>query len=157
MPLSALDYADKADNELMKTIKAQQWQLAVTMLKSQKGQDMAREKDIYDNTPLHAAIGYKAPDELILTLLQRFPEATRVHGTDYWLPLHVAAMWGTSPGVMEAIIRLYPDALDDTGEPGIKGRTPRHFSRRFAHNKEALERSTSSWIAIINNESKQPK
>lgn len=50
---------------------------------------------------------------------------------------------------MELIIRAYPQALDDPGEGGIKGRTPRHFSQRFAHNRELLERSTEEWIAII--------
>lgn len=49
---------------------------------------------------------------------------------------------------MELIIRAYPQALDDPGEGGIKGRTPRHFSQRFAHNRELLERSTEEWIAI---------
>ena len=110
------------------------------------------EPDIYGNLPLHAAIGFKAPDNILTSLLTVNPDATREHGTDYWLPLHIAAMWGVSAKIMETMIRIYPDALDDQGEPGIKGRTPRHFSPRFEHNRDLLQRSTEDWKKLIKSE-----
>lgn len=153
MPLAQEEYADQEDNELFRCIKKSDWDAAEALLTANEGQQMATSKDVYGSTPLHAALGYKAPDSLILTLLELYPDATKIHGTgDDWLPLHVAAMWGASAAAMEALIRANPQALDDPGEGGIKGRTPRHFSQRFSHNRELLERSTDDWVALIESE-----
>ena len=97
-----------------------------------------------------SAIGFKCPDPILLKILDTNPEACRIHGTDEWLPLHVAAMWGVSKEVMEALILTYPEGLDDSGQTSNKGRSPRHFSTRFEHNRALLERSTEDW-------KKQPK
>jgi ankyrin repeat protein len=108
--------------------------------------ELAKEQDEYGNTPLHCAIGFKCPgDELLLQLLRANPDACQVHGTDDWLPLHVASMWGVSRTVMEELILMYPDALEDSGQQTNKGRSPRHFSTRFEHNRDLLERSTETW------------
>jgi hypothetical protein len=153
MPLAEEDFADQEDNELFRCIKCKNWSQTMSLLSTKDGQQMATQQDVYGSTPLHAALGYKAPDSLVVFLLKIFPEATKVHGTgDDWLPLHVAAMWGASSTVMEALIRANPQALDDLGEGGLKGRTPRHFSQRFSHNRELLERSTEDWIALIESE-----
>jgi len=152
MTLSEEEYANSSDNTLVQQIKSKKWDSVKQLLANEVGREMTKEPDIYGNLPLHAAIGYKAPSDVIMSLLTYNPGATSVHGTDYWLPLHVAAMWGVSAEVMESIIRIYPDALDDQGEPGIKGRTPRHFSTRFEHNRELLERSTEDWTRLIKSE-----
>lgn len=150
MPLSQEEFADENDNELFRCIKRTDWTAAETLLASPEGQQMATQRDVYGSTPLHASLGYKAPESLILSLLKIHPEAAKVHGTgDDWLPLHVAAMYGCSCTVMEALIRAFPQGLDDPGEGGIKGRTPRHFSQRFPHNQELLELTTDEWIALI--------
>jgi len=78
-------------------------------------------------------------------MLAANPSACQVHGTDDWLPLHIAAMWGASTEIMTALIRTYPDGLDDSGQSNNKGRSPRHFSTRFEHNRVLLERSTIDW------------
>lgn len=54
---------------------------------------MASEQDAFENTLLHLALGYRAPEEFLLKLIEIYPEATSVQGVDYWLPLRVAAMW----------------------------------------------------------------
>jgi hypothetical protein len=152
MPLE--DYTDEEDNPLFRAIKKCEWSKAEALLATQEGKDMANQQDAFLNTPLHAALGYKAPDDFIIDLIQSNKGATKIHGTgNEWLPLHVAAMYGSSTKVMETIIRAYPQALDDPGEGGIKGRTPRHFSQRFVHNRELLERSTNEWVAIIQSDS----
>jgi ankyrin repeat protein len=150
MTLGEEEFANNDDSQLLKQIKMQKWEVATSLI----SKDSASLPDIYGNLPIHAAIGYQAPESLILTLLKAYPQAAHVHGTDDWLPLHVAAMWGVSTDVMEVLIRQNPKALDDPGETGIKGRTPRHFSSRFAHNKELLERSTVDWIQLIADEKK---
>lgn len=104
---------------------------------------MIAMRDEFNNTPLHVAIGYQAPDELILTILALDPVACQIPATDdLWLPLHVAAMWGCSTMVLEALILAYPDGLDHREE---RGRTPRYFSTRFQHNRPLLDRSTDDW------------
>ena len=143
MTLSESEYASKSDNELFQAIKVQQWPLVEKLLEEEP--HLAAEPDEHENMPLHSAIGFRCPDPLLLKLLDAYPDACRRHGTDDWLPLHVAAMWGVSTGVMEALILAHPEGLDDSGQDSNKGRTPRHFSGRFEHNRELLERSTEDW------------
>ena len=154
MPLSEQDFADEKDNALFRAIKVKDWDqvrelVSGTTALDETNDKMLQELDCHDNTALHAALGYQAPDEIVLTLLKGYPEATKIHGANDWLPLHVAAMWGSSSVVMADLIRTYPQGLDDPGQGGIKGRTPRHFKDRFAHNKELLERSTEDWISSV--------
>lgn len=149
MGLSVEEYANQQDSELMVLIKTSKWQEVRNLLQTPAGQTMTTQKDVYDNLPLHFSLGYRSPDDIVLSILSMNPSATRVHGTDYWLPLHIAAMWGSSSQVMEELIACFPEALEDTGEPGIKGRTPRHFAGRFEHNRLLLERSIEEWKKII--------
>jgi hypothetical protein len=150
MTLPTSEYADAEDSVLLKQLKASAWEKAEQLLDTTtaEGKAMVQQGDKYDNLPLHVAIGYKAPDELTLKILHLYPDAAKVHGTDYWLPLHVAAMWGVSAAVLEPLILAYPQGLDDPGEPDIKGRTPRHFKTVFAHNTALLERSTDEWLSV---------
>ena len=151
MPLSQNEFADAADNELFRAIKLQKWDMTRQMLQGSSPGAAAllvRECDTYGNTCLHAAIGYKAPDDILLDMIRLFPDAAAVHGTEDWTPLHVASMWGCSSVVMQALILAHPAALDDVGQGGIKGRTPRHFSSRFPHNKQLLERPTAEWMEL---------
>jgi len=152
---------DEGDTLLMRSIKAKQWhQVRDLLVLATKAGDqqqadgntirsMLQALDSFDNTALHAAIGYQAADDILFTILHTYPQATQIHGANSWLPLHVAAMYGVSANVMEALIRTFPQGLDDVGEGGIKGRSPRHFRDRFAHNQALLSRSTDEWMRII--------
>ena len=146
MTLSASEYANQEDNALFQAIKAKEWQKVEQLLTEDP--QLALERDEFDNTPLHSAIGFQCPAPLLLKLLDAIPKACQTHGTDEWLPLHVAAMWGTPREVMEALILQYPAALDDRGQESVKGKSPRHFSGRFAHNRDLLERPTEEWERI---------
>lgn len=143
MTLSESEYANKTDSELFRAIKTQEWGTVETLLREEPR--LAHQPDEHGNTPLHSAIGFGCPDAVLLKLLDANPGACRTHGTDDWLPLHVAAMWGVSKEIMEALILTHPDALDDSGQGTNKGRSPRHFSSRFEHNRELLERATDEW------------
>uniref|UniRef100_A0A7S3Q5S8 Uncharacterized protein n=1 Tax=Chaetoceros debilis TaxID=122233 RepID=A0A7S3Q5S8_9STRA len=151
MTLSVEEYANREDSKLMVLIKSSKWDDVRSLLQTSEGKTMTSQPDVYDNLPLHFCLGYRAPDDIILSTLSLNRGAPRVHGTDYWLPLHIAAMWGSSSVVMEELIRAFPQALEDVGEAGIKGRTPRHFAGRFESNRELLERPTEEWIKIIEN------
>ncbi len=153
MTLSTSEFANANDNQLFRAIKAQQWTDVETLLREKP--ELARQQDEFGNLPLHSAIGFRTPDHLVLRLLSLHPGACRQHGTDDWLPVHVAAMWGVSAPVLEALIRAYPEGLDDTGQDTIKGRSPRHFSGRCEHNRHLLERSTEEWKQIIISETNE--
>jgi hypothetical protein len=150
MPLSENEFANEDDNALFQSIKGKDWERVRGLINQASAEkSLLQELDIYENTALHAAIGYQAPDDILLALIEGYPQATMIHGANEWLPLHVAAMWGSSPKVMTALIQEHPAGLDDRGQGGIKGRTPRHFKDRFPHNKDLLERSTEEWTAMI--------
>ena len=149
MPLSEEDFADEGDNILFRAIKIKDWKKVADLLESPEAATLVKELDVYENTPLHAAIGYQTSDDLILKLLRLYPEATRFHGANEWLPLHLAAMWGSSREIVKELIQEHPEGLDDRGEGGIKGRTPRHFKDRFPQNRDLLMRSTEDWKEII--------
>jgi hypothetical protein len=97
---------------------------------------------------LHVALGYKAPDEFLLELIDVYPDATTVKGVDDWLPLHVAAMWGCSSAVMDAIIRQYPQALDACRDAVVGTNSPTFLGARVPHNKESFERTTAEWMSM---------
>lgn len=145
MTLSQSEYANKEDSELFQAIKTQKWSQVEHLLEVEP--HLTKEPDEHGNLPLHSAIGFRCPDPLLLKLLCANPEACRVHGTDEWVPLHIAAMWGVSREIMESLILTYPEALDNSGQTSIKGKSPRHFSTRFGHNRDLLERSTEEWKA----------
>lgn len=156
MPLDVDDYANEGDNFLFRLIKSSQWDRVKNVVTATDF--MAKQRDQFGNTALHAALGFRAPDSVLLPLIQVHPEACKLRGTDDWLPLHVAAMWGASPQVLEVLIRLYPQALDDPGEGGRRPKTPRYFASRFPQNRPLLERSTSEWMKIIQgNKTSAPK
>lgn len=100
MPLAREDYADSEDNDLFRAIKNCDWTEAQALLRTEEGKQMANEQDAFSNSPLHAALGYKAPDEFIIDLLNTNKKATTIHATgNEWLPLHVAAIYGSSAKV----------------------------------------------------------
>ena len=103
MPLSEQDFANQDDNILFQLIKKKKFQKASVFLPT-----LSSSRDQYGNTPLHAALGFGAPESFIVGLLKHYPEACQVHGTDDWLPLHIAAMWGCTSNIVELLIRQYP-------------------------------------------------
>lgn len=151
MPLSVQEFADKEDHELFVAIKVKDWERAESLIEAEP--HLIQAEDRFGNTPLHSALGFQAPEHLSLKLLETFPNAAKVHGTEDWLPLHVASMWGAPSNVVEALIRAYPEALDDDASGDIKGRTPRHFAERFPHLTPLLMRPTNEWQAMITQES----
>ena len=144
----------KEGNILLNVVKQEEWTTAESFLETACARDIIGYRDDFGNSLLHIALGFKAPDDFLLKLIEMDPEATQVSGVDGWYPLHVAAMWGCSSVVLDALIRHYPEALDISSD---NGRTPRQFSDRFAHNKVALERTTVEWLSIIRIKRRKPQ
>jgi hypothetical protein len=61
--------------------------------------------------PLHTAIQYYAPCDVIKYLIERFPLGTREQMVWGYLPLHCAARWGCSELVMDALLESFPEAV----------------------------------------------
>ena len=136
----------KEGNILLNLVKEQEWTAAVSFLDTACTHNIVGYRDDFGNTLLHIALGFKGPDDFLLKLIGMDPEATKVDGVEGWYPLHIAAMWGCSSAVMDAIIGCYPEALGITSD---NGRTPKQFADRFEHNKDALERTTAEWLTIL--------
>ena len=81
MVLSESQYANETDSELIKLIKAKNWSSVRTILESEDASSCVKILDQYGNSALHTAIGYKAPDEILLNLIKIYPDACKIHGT----------------------------------------------------------------------------
>jgi Ankyrin repeats (3 copies) len=61
--------------------------------------------------PLHFAVCSRAPTNVVATLLETYPSATRhADNSEHKLPLHLAAKWGASPEVLLLLLTVYPKA-----------------------------------------------
>eukprot|EP00591_Stephanopyxis_turris_P010633 CAMPEP_0195529136 /NCGR_PEP_ID=MMETSP0794_2-20130614/31561_1 /TAXON_ID=515487 /ORGANISM="Stephanopyxis turris, Strain CCMP 815" /LENGTH=142 /DNA_ID=CAMNT_0040660391 /DNA_START=232 /DNA_END=660 /DNA_ORIENTATION=- len=84
---------------------------------------MVMEPNGHGNLPLHMTMYKGAPEGFILSLIEADKRAVKVKGSGMWLPLHYAAANSrSSPKVIEALIRVYPQALNELNH---KGSTPR--------------------------------
>lgn len=82
MVLPESQYANETDSELIQRIKAKNWSSVRTMLESKDAaSSYVTVLDQYGNSALHTAIGYKAPDDILLNLIKIYPDACKIHGT----------------------------------------------------------------------------
>lgn len=148
MTLSQEQYANDDDSILIENLKLQNWVEVSSIL--EKSPDLVRHQDQYGNLPLHTSIGFSAPLNIILRILSLYPQAAAIHGSNEWLPLHIAAMYSTDTEILEQLVRVFPEGLDDEGQGGVKGRTPKHFATRWGENgKEILLRSVQEWKDLV--------
>ncbi|GKY99503.1 hypothetical protein MPSEU_000904500 [Mayamaea pseudoterrestris] len=67
--------------------------------------------DSLGRLPIHYALSNGASDAAVIgRLLQVGPDCARGVGDRNWTPLHVACCCGASVGVVEQLLRLYPEA-----------------------------------------------
>ena len=71
--------------------------------------------------PLHAAIVFKAPEEVVETLLTAYPKASEAKDDQGMLPLHLAFRNGASEAVVNLLLLAFPQSID---VPDRKGRVP---------------------------------
>ena len=68
--------------------------------------------------PLHAALAFNAPFEVVLRLYQLYPGAVRCRNYAGMLPLHHTFKYGNEDKVLELLLDVFPEALtvrDDKG------------------------------------------
>ncbi len=71
--------------------------------------------------PLHAAMAFNAPFEVILRLYHLYPGAVRCRNDEGMLPLHQCFKHGNEDKVLELLLDVFPEALDVVDG---KGRVP---------------------------------
>lgn len=71
--------------------------------------------------PLHAAIVFKAPEDLVEALLTAFSKGSEAKDDQGMLPLHLAFRNGASEAVVNLLLVAYPASVDI---PDRKGRVP---------------------------------
>eukprot|EP00529_Nitzschia_sp_RCC80_P016136 CAMPEP_0113496618 /NCGR_PEP_ID=MMETSP0014_2-20120614/30214_1 /TAXON_ID=2857 /ORGANISM="Nitzschia sp." /LENGTH=666 /DNA_ID=CAMNT_0000390545 /DNA_START=69 /DNA_END=2069 /DNA_ORIENTATION=- /assembly_acc=CAM_ASM_000159 len=71
--------------------------------------------------PLHAAIVFKAPEEVVSALLEAYPKGAEAKDDQGMLPLHLAFRNGAAEAVVNLLLLAYPASVD---VPDRKGRKP---------------------------------
>lgn len=76
--------------------------------------------------PLHAAIIFKAPVEVIESILTGFPDAAKFPDDQSALPIHLAYKRGASASTYRVLLESFPSCVN---VKDAKGRTPRRLAR----------------------------
>lgn len=72
---------------------------------------------------LHDSIRQGAPDDVLMFVLERFPETIRHEDDDGCYPIHMACSFGCSPEFISRIISLFPQSV---ASKDLEGRYPIH-------------------------------
>lgn len=76
--------------------------------------------------PLHASIIFKAPVEVVESIITVFPDAAKMCDDQSSLPIHLAYKRGASASTFRVLLECYPECID---VKDAKGRTARQLSR----------------------------
>ena len=144
---SQFEIGKPQDNALHKLISDYKWTDAQRLLTNYPS--LASKRGAFGELPLHMSLKRGGPEEFIMQLIELFDEAVKLSGlNDHSLPLHHATIHCHSAKVIIALIRVYPEALDQKDEDGD---TPRNCVRKnldtFA--KEAIMKPTFYWIELV--------
>jgi len=145
---------DKNPTVLYALVQKKLWKETLTRAKSNPKEARAfisrREKGgriRWRLLPLHAAIVFKAPEEVIETILTAYPNASRAKDDQGMLPLHLAFRNGASEAVVNLLLLAFPESVDS---PDRKDRVPLTLAKAAASpNREiyikALEKGPSHY------------
>jgi hypothetical protein len=111
--------------QLHQLIEQSKW---VTLLQS-----IEHDSSLFDDAkeehrhqlPLHMVCERRAPDDVILAILDCYPDACKWKGERGNLPLHIATLKRLSEDIIESLVRVYPEALEERNE---EGQTPREIA-----------------------------
>lgn len=147
---------DKNPTVLFALLQKKEWQAAIE--RSNVHQDEAKvwvsrkEKDgrlRWRLLPIHAAIVFKAPEDVIEALLAAYPKGAHAKDDQGMLPLHLAFRNGSSEDIVNLLLTAFPQSIDVKDR---KGRTPLVLAQASTSpNKDsylrALERGPAYYIA----------
>jgi len=145
---------DKNPTVLYALVQKKLWKETIARAEKNPGEARVficrREKDgrvRWRLLPLHAAIVFKAPEDVVETLLTAFPKAAEAKDDQGMLPLHLAFRNGASESAVNLLLLAYPQSVDI---PDRKGRVPLTLAKAATSpNKEifikALEKGPSHY------------
>ena len=93
----------------------------------------------WSQLPLHAAIIFGAPRDVVVKLLDLYPLGIRCTNDKQMLPLHLAIKFGSDDTVLTVLIEKFPAGLSTKDE---KGRTPLDINNgpaEFSKRKDLLK------------------
>jgi len=127
---------DKNPTVLYALVQKKLWKETIARAKKAPGEARAFicrvEKDgrvRWRLLPLHAAIVFKAPEDVVETLLTAFPKAAEAKDDQGMLPLHLAFRNGASEAAVNLLLLAYPQSVDI---PDRKGRVPLTLAKAAA-------------------------
>lgn len=104
--------------------------------------------------PIHGAIVFKAPENLIQSLLTAYPDGARSKDDQGMLPIHLSYKIGSSEGAVRCILAAFPGALNIEDR---KGRVPQALAEKSTGpNKEGFLRALKDFAAPVASESTAP-
>lgn len=145
---------DKNPTVLYALVQKKLWKDAITRAKSDPAEARAfivrKEKDgstRWRLLPLHAAIVFKAPEDVVEALLTAYPKGAEEKDDQEMLPLHLAFRNGASEEIVNLLLVAFPASVDC---PDRKGRVPLTLAKNSdSPNREsyiaALEKGASHY------------
>lgn len=87
-----------------------------------------RERNLAGQLPLHLAIWHGAPADVVVRLLEQYPESALQPATNSdWLPLHIALQAKAKPSVILTLLEAHPAAA---AQAAAYGWLPLHLAAR---------------------------
>jgi hypothetical protein len=134
------DY-DKGATTLYQAIESQAWVPVLQFLEEGKWDHMYRKdpnppgrqvqtwvtrfeengRVRWSHLPIHAAIIFKAPRKIIVSLLNMYPLGARCTDDQQMLPLHLAFKFGADDTIVTLLLQRFPEALFTKN---VRGRLP---------------------------------
>lgn len=145
---------DKNPTVLYALVQKKLWKEAAARAKSYPREARAficrREKDgkvRWRLLPIHAAIVFKAPEEVVEALLSAFPKGSQEKDDQGMLPLHLGFRNGASEEIVNLLLMAFPESVDS---PDRKGRVPLTLAKAAASPRreiyiDALEKGPSHY------------
>eukprot|EP00584_Thalassiosira_punctigera_P006301 CAMPEP_0172530488 /NCGR_PEP_ID=MMETSP1067-20121228/4205_1 /TAXON_ID=265564 ORGANISM="Thalassiosira punctigera, Strain Tpunct2005C2" /NCGR_SAMPLE_ID=MMETSP1067 /ASSEMBLY_ACC=CAM_ASM_000444 /LENGTH=758 /DNA_ID=CAMNT_0013314707 /DNA_START=243 /DNA_END=2519 /DNA_ORIENTATION=+ len=147
---SEVDY-DKNPTDLFQALEARQFTYAEEMYKQvnrqftkecktwvvARGQKKKDSQLRFRALPLHAALVFGAPDDMILKILNAYPKATRGRDVKGRLPIHLAMEHNASERVVADVLEAFPkgffakDKKDMVPLDYVNGNMDRAYMKRY--------------------------
>ena len=122
---------------LHQLINQTEWSQVLHIIRNDPSARSAAKELFRENAPLHSACEKKAPEAVLIELLELNVDALQHTGKAGSLPLHIAAQKKLGPKIIEKMIRLYPAALD---YKNIANYTPRGYEQKDTLVSQVLNR-----------------
>ncbi|KAL7565145.1 hypothetical protein ACA910_021524 [Epithemia clementina (nom. ined.)] len=126
------DY-DTEPTDLYSALQKKRWSEAITILEQAPEEartwvyrkEPQKLKIRWRLLPIHGAIIFQAPPEVVESILLIFPEGAAERDDEGSLPIHLAYKRASGASVCKLLLDAFPNSIDI---PDRKGRTPKHLA-----------------------------